>query len=164
MSLIAQPPIPPLADVEWYLVREVFSGPINYHEGYCLGQLSFAKDGPRACYTVEDEDRHLEDGNGLKVDGTSAMPLGRFRLTPYNSPKHGTVPLFNAVPGFKYCEIHKGNDAEDLLGCVAVGEHRTIDGVSMCQPALTRVMDELRRQTMAGRAVYCNIVRREIAE
>lgn len=143
---------------DWRLIRDTCCPPRDGREGFCLGQLFFAPDGPRICYTVEDEDRRLEDG-GVKVYGRTAMPLGRYRLTPYASPKHGAVPLFNAVPGFKFCEIHKGNAAENLLGCVAVGERRLSDGVARCQPALDAVMGELRRQTKAGRAVYCTIER-----
>jgi len=87
------------------------------------------------------------------------MPTGRYELTLYNSPKHGTVPLFNDVPGFSYCEMHKANHAEELLGCVAVGDERTSDGVRDCTPALARIVAEMRAAKIDGRKVFCTISR-----
>jgi Family of unknown function (DUF5675) len=65
--------------------------------------------------------------------GASCVPAGDYDLIPYNSPKHGPTwclhnPALNVygtepVPagGRDHCEIHEGNWAEQLLGCIALG-------------------------------------------
>ena len=146
-----------MTPVEYLIVRDTFHA-ADEHEGYALGQLFHVGDSERVCYTLEDQDRHLEDGNG-KVYGKSAMPTGRYELVLYNSPKHGNVPLFRNVPGFSYCEIHKANHAEELLGCVAVGDERTSDGVCNCGPALARIVAEMYQAQIEQRQVFCTISR-----
>jgi hypothetical protein len=147
-----------MTPIEYRIVRDTFKVATEGREGYTLGQLFQAGDSERICYTLEDQDRHLEDGNG-KLYGKTAMPLGRFELELYNSPKHGTVPLFQRVPGFSFTEMHRANHAEELLGCVAVGDERTSDGVCKCQPALNRVVAEMRQAKEDGRQVFCTISR-----
>ena len=163
MTIFAPPPMTPCpAPVEWFCVRDKFMEPRNGREGYALGEIRYGVfDSARVCYTVEDEDRKLEQGNG-KVYGKSAIPTGRYRITIYQSPRRGdTCILLNAVEGFSGVEIHAANHAEELRGCIAVGTERLIDGVRNCKPALTSLITELRRLTMRGTAVYLNVVRAE---
>ena len=88
-----------------------------------------------------------------------AMPLGRFKIVLYNSPKHGVVPLFLDVPQFEYTEFHGANHANQLLGCVAVGKVRTSDGVANCQPVLQRIVAMMQSAEDEGPECYCTIKR-----
>lgn len=163
MSIFAPPPMPPFPpSAEWFLVRDKFMEPRNGREGFTLGELRYGVfDSARICYTVEDQDRHLEDGNG-KIYGKSAIPIGRYRLSIYQSPSRGDICIaVDAVPGFKHIQIHAANHAEELLGCVACGTERLLDGVRNCKPALTWLIAELRRQTLKGASVYLNVTRSE---
>lgn len=142
--------------LELRIVRRVLTPETESEEGFSLGRL-FNGETP-VCYTVEDQDRRLEEGNG-KLYGRTAMPLGRYELVLYNSPKHGTVPLFKGVPGFTYTEIHKANWAKELLGCVGVGMSPTATGVANCPPALRAVVELMREAQIAERRVFCTIER-----
>lgn len=148
--------------VEWFLVRDKFMEPRNGREGFTLGEIRYGNfDSQRVCYTVEDQDRRLEEGNG-KVYGKSAIPTGRFRLTIYQSPRRGdTCILLNNVPAFSGVEIHAANHAEELLGCISAGTSRTLDGVGNSRIALSGLITELRRLTMQEVAVYLNVMRAE---
>ena len=148
--------------VEWYCVRDKFMEPRNGREGFTLGEIRYGVfDSQRVCYTVEDEDRRLEEGNG-KVYGKSAIPTGRYRLTIYQSPSRGdTCIAVNAVPGFSNVQIHSANAAEELLGCIAAGTTRTLDGVGNSRVAVAGLITELRRLTMQEVAVYLNVTRAE---
>jgi hypothetical protein len=141
-----------------YLIIRFKEGRPQGREGFTLGQLFHKGNPDPICSTLEDEDRRLEKGND-KVPGRTAMPLGRYELELYDSPKHGTVPLFLKVPGFTYTEIHGANCAEQLLGCVAVGMNPTADGVRDCAPAVAMLVTEMRRAAATGQKVFCTIER-----
>lgn len=149
----------PFKSAEFKIVREVLMPARNGREGYSLGRFYFnaGQDDPKI-FTIEDEDRYLEEGHA-KIYSTSAIPLGRYELELYNSPKFGWVPLFKDVPGFSYIEIHGANNAEQLLGCIAVGEHRTIDGVAGCRGVLALIVATMRAAKAGGRKVFCTIER-----
>lgn len=142
--------------LELAIVREICAVGTPAKEGFSLGRI-YVSDLYYG-YTLEDEDRRLEEG-GEKIYGKTAMPLGRFRLSLYQSPKHGLVPLFHDVPNFTYTEIHKANHAEELLGCVAVGRIRTDDGVMNCAAILDRIVDAMQHAEDEGRECYCTISR-----
>lgn len=89
-------------DCEWLLVRDWNMPPRNGREGYTLGKLYFERDADHICETLEDQDRRLEEGL-QQIGGPAAMPLGRYQLTLYRSMRYGLVPMFNAVPTYKYC-------------------------------------------------------------
>lgn len=148
--------------VDWYLVRDKYGEPRNVREGFTLGEIRYGHfDSARVCYTVEDQDRRLEEGHG-KVYGKSAIPTGRYRLTIYQSPRRGdTCILLNHVAAFSGVEIHAANHAEELLGCIAPGTVRTLDGVGNSRIALSGLITELRRLTMRGVAVWLNVTRAE---
>lgn len=87
---------------------------------FTLGTLAI--DDKHECYTVEDFDRHLEEG-GEKVYGRSAIPRGTYRVVITWSPKYRRrMPLLLDVPGFQGIRIHSGNTAEDSEGCIIVGD------------------------------------------
>ncbi len=51
----------------------------------------------------------------------SCIPVGTYKVTPFNSPSKGDVYLVNDVPNRDMIEIHIGNTIKDILGCIAVG-------------------------------------------
>ena len=140
--------------MEIEVIREPSVPEADGAEGYTLGQLFI--NGKFHCETLEDEDRHLEDGNG-KLYGKSAIPRGRYEVELYNSPKHGLVPLLKDVPGFKYIEIHKANRAEQLLGCIAVGAERHQYGVRNCAYVLTRLVQLIREAMLNQEKVFITV-------
>ena len=83
------------------------------------GELSI--DGVFECFTVEDTDRHLEDG-GVKVQNQTAIPRGEYPVTisMSNRFKRFLIAVEN-VPGFSGIRIHSGNSSKDTEGCIIVG-------------------------------------------
>lgn len=143
---------------EWFLVRDKFMEPRNGLDGYCLGEIRYGLlDSQRICYTLEDQDNHLEVGNG-KPYRKSAVGTGRYRLT---LPGNGNYILVNHVPSFLHVEIRSGYGAVRDEGDITVGDVRTLAGVGNTPLALTRLITELRRLTMAGTAVWLNVGRAE---
>ena len=142
--------------LELLICRDLLETAKDGREGFTLGKIY----SDNVCFgeTLEDEDRFLEAG-GVKIPGQTAMPLGRYRLSLYASPKHGEVPLFHDVPQFTYTEIHKANRAEELRGCVAVGRVRTLTGVADCQIVLSRIVRAMQRAEDELREVFCTIRR-----
>lgn len=103
---------------------------VNRADRYTEGRLSF--DGRRVCDTVENRDRDENrngrlDGGEVKIQGETAIPNGRYRVTleysPKFSPRYGgrRIPTIHDVPGFSGIRMHTGNDAHDSEGCVIVG-------------------------------------------
>lgn len=85
-------------------------------------------DGVFFCYTLEDEDRGLEQAmplgkiKELKVYGDTAIPYGRYAVRLTNSVKFNRLlPLIVNVNGFDGVRIHRGNFKKDTLGCPLVG-------------------------------------------
>ena len=84
-------------------------------------------------YTCEDTDRHLEDNPEAKVNGQTAIPVGRYRLTTSLSKRFGKIlPILVCVPGFTGVRVHGGNTAADTEGCILLGRVRTVCGVANC--------------------------------
>lgn len=80
--------------------------------------------------SLEDRDRGLMSDMPLteiqakKVYGETAIPIGRYKVVKYFSPKHQKdMPLLVDVPGFAGCEFHSGNAPKDVLGCTLLGEY-----------------------------------------
>jgi len=74
------------------------------------------------CYTVEDTDRHLEDGINKKIYGQTAIPRGKYPVTITESTrfKKKLISIGN-VEGFTGIRIHTGNSSLDTDGCIVVG-------------------------------------------
>jgi hypothetical protein len=166
MSMIAPRDMLPLPQsVEWFLVRDPLkSMPArNGREGYTLGEIRYGFfDSQRVCYTVEDFDYRLEEGNGKPLESSSAMPAGRYKLSIHQSPHHGHQCIrIHKVDGFCDLEINANGTAERLLGCVSVGTERMPDGVRNSKPALAVLVAELRKMNHREIGVYLNVVRAE---
>lgn len=73
------------------------------------------------CYTLEDKDRHLEDG-GEKVYGETAIPRGTYPISITHSQRFQKRLIYiHDVPQFTGVRIHPGNSAKDSSGCILVG-------------------------------------------
>lgn len=115
-------------------------------ENYTLGKLYL--DNVFFCQSCEDEDRFLErsqqDISERKIDGKTAIPRGRYRLTTSFSNRFQRVlPLVLNVPGFDGIRIHGGNTAEDSHGCILVGKVRTSSGIAQCSDSVQRVIHQI---------------------
>jgi hypothetical protein len=75
------------------------------------------------------------------------IPAGTYKVTLYQSPEHGLVPLLNDVPGRSMIEIHEGNWESDSKGCILVGKDRRSiegkDGIDLSKDTLTQLMSVL---------------------
>jgi hypothetical protein len=141
---------------EWFLHRDTFVPAQDGLDGYCLGEIRYGiLDSQRICYTREDEDNHLENGNG-KPYRRSTIPTGQYRLT---LPKSGMFIFINAVPGFVQPKIRTGFALNE--GDVSVGDTRFLAGVGVTVPAITRLITELRWLTMRDIEVWLNVGRAE---
>ena len=80
------------------------------------------------CYTLEDKDRGLKDSDPLplivakKVFGKTAIPKGKYKVIVNESPKFKRMlPRILDIKGFDGVLLHRGNSANDSLGCILVG-------------------------------------------
>lgn len=116
-----------------------------------IGELSV--NGKFFCYTIEDKDRNLrndmdiKDIVRLKQYGITAIPYGIYRvqLTMSNRFKRLLPILFN-VKGYEGVRLHRGNTAEDSLGCPILGMQKGVNTVyqsTIAEVALVKLMDEL---------------------
>lgn len=103
----------------------------TFGKDFTLGRLFIA--GVHFGYTCEDNDRELETNPEGKVNGQSAIPRGRYRITTSLSQRFGKeLPILENVPGFAGIRVHGGNTAADTEGCLLLGRVRTLDGVANC--------------------------------
>lgn len=109
---------------------------------YTIGKLYI--DNSYFCDTIEDCDRGLnkcmsdKEISGKKIYGETAIPTGMYDVTlKEKSPKFsnfskykwakicdGYIPRLVNVPGFEGILIHVANKAENILGCIGVGENK----------------------------------------
>ena len=106
-------------------------------ESYTIGKF-FVND-KRLCESLEDTDRGLLDSMPAteilykKVYGKTAIPKGRYEVKLTQSPKFasrswakkygGLVPEICNVKCYSGVRIHPANRAEEILGCIAIGEN-----------------------------------------
>ena len=112
---------------------------------FTLGKLYSA--GMYFCETGEDPDRQLETYPERKINGNSAIPRGRYRITTSLSARFGKVlPELLDVPGFSGIRCHGGNGPEDTAGCLLLGRVRAARGPANCADrvqALIKVIDQV---------------------
>lgn len=127
-------------------------------EGFTEGKLYI--DDVFECYTVEDEDRHLEAG-GVKIAGVTAIPKGTYEVVLSMSPRFKKVlPEVLNVPGFTGVRIHSGNSSKDSEGCILVGssnDRNDDDWIGGSKVALSQLMAKLATVT-SGTKVYLDVV------
>jgi hypothetical protein len=104
--------------------------------------------------TLEDTDRHLEDGGG-KLYGETAIPRGRYRVTlSYSNRFKRVMPEVLGVSTHTGVRIHGGNDEVDTLGCPLLGRVRTATGIADCRAANEHLMDLLEYAAERNEAVW----------
>ena len=127
-------------------------------EGFTEGKLYI--DDVFECYTVEDEDRHLEAG-GIKIPAVTAIPKGSYEVVLSMSPRFKRIlPEVLNVPGFTGVRIHSGNSSKDSEGCILVGssnDRNDDDWIGGSKVALSQLMVKLATVT-SGTKVYLDVV------
>lgn len=125
-------------------------------EGSTLGRIFC--DGIYLGFTLEDEDRQLENHQRDKVYGRTAIPRGRYELALDYSPHFGKLlPHIKGVPTHDGIRIHGANLPEQLLGCIAVGLVRTQRGVAKCDVVLQRIIGILQSAENDGIQCYIEV-------
>lgn len=114
-------------------------------------------DGELLGQTLEDPDRRLEDG-GEKVDGDTAIPRGRYRISITMSSRFKRLmPLIHDVPDFDGIRIHGGNTEVDTHGCPLLGQHRNDMGIDNCKAPNERLMNYLLVMEKRGEEVWLEV-------
>ena len=106
------------------------------------------------CYTLEDKDRGLEQGQSLiiiqakKLFGITAIPYGNYPLIVNKSPKFGRLlPRLQGIKGFDGVLIHRGNSAEHSHGCILVGYKKGTDCIMESTKAEADLITILQRES-----------------
>lgn len=109
-------------------------------------------DGVWECFTLEDPVRHA------KIQGETAIPAGRYRITMENSPRFGPGTLtVNGVENFIGVRIHAGNTAADTEGCPLVGKVRSIVSIGQSRAALQELKSRVAAALVAGDDVWMDV-------
>lgn len=127
-------------------------------DGYIIPNLGkFFVDGKLLGQTLEDQDRHLEDG-GEKIPGETAIPRGRYKVQlSYSQRFKRIMPEVLDVPGFAGIRIHGGNKEEDTHGCPLLGAVRTKTGVAQCGGVNQRLINLIEAAEIRGEEVYLEV-------
>jgi hypothetical protein len=129
--------------MELYIERDTFT-PLS-----TIGRLYIA--GVFECFTLEPASRPP----GIKVEGKTAIPEGRYQLTIDYSPKFARqMPLVNDVPNFEAIRIHVGNTAADTEGCTLLGLTHGADQIVSSRAAFDAFFPKLVGFIAAGEEVF----------
>ena len=106
------------------------------------------------CYTLEDKDRGLDQSQSLiiiqakKLFGITAIPYGKYPLIVNKSPKFGRLlPRLQGIKGFDGVLLHRGNSANDSLGCILLGYKKGIDCIMESTKAEADLVTILQRES-----------------
>lgn len=124
----------------------------EFGEDYTIGGLYIPDDveDDFICFTLEDKDRHLEEG-GIKRPGVTAIPCGTYQVTIGDSPHFGRVPFVLDVPKFTDIRIHAGNTAADTEGCILVGDSWVEGFVTNSRATLAKLINRI--ELAGGKAI-----------
>lgn len=133
-------------------------------------------DKTRGLLSIKDAAVTLEDTvrTGEKVQGQTALPAGRHRVTLENSPRFGpnTLTLTGFIDGdprkglypvkgktatHDGVRVHGGNTVLDTDGCPLVGLEYTKDGIANCAPAVDALEVFARAAIKRGEEVWWEI-------
>ena len=102
------------------------------------------------CYTLEDKDRGLKQSDSLlfiqakKIFGLTAIPSGFYKLTVNQSPKFKRMlPRILDIKGFDGVLLHRGNSANDSLGCILLGYKKGDNSIFESTKAETDLVNRL---------------------
>ena len=108
---------------------------------YTIGKLYI--DGEYFCDTIEDVVR-IKDDCSVKIYGKTAIPEGEYDVVMTYWKKHSNwYPLLQKVKCFSGIFIHSGNDEEDSLGCIIVGQNKIKGQVINSKITLDKLRDKL---------------------
>ena len=129
---------------------------------YTIGKMYI--NGEYFCDTLEDTDRGLTQDmtvaeiNAVKEYGNTAIPTGRYKLLPYQSPHFGCVlPMIMAVICFSYILMHWGNTNKDTKGCLLLGQNKAVGKVLNSRKAINRLMEILTPLWEQGEDIWITI-------
>ena len=123
-------PIRKGATMELTVLRQVFTS------NSTIGQLLV--NGRPECFTLEDVVRPS------KIYGETAIPSGTYRLVVTHSPRFKVrLPLLVDVPGYSGVRIHPGNTKADTLGCLLVGQSKSVDSIGASRAAFAALMTKI---------------------
>lgn len=135
------------------LVRESFTNKSTEGKLFINGEFE--------CYTLEDKDRMLEEGNE-KVYAETAIPRGKYSVTlSYSNRFKKLLPLLHNVDGFTGIRIHSGNKPEDTEGCILVGTINAKEEdnwISSSKVAMTSLMTKLMDATQREELITIEVV------
>ena len=113
--------------------------------------------GLKECHTLEDRDRHLEDG-GEKVYGETAIPRNTYKVViTYSNRFKQPMPLLVDVPGFEGIRIHPGNTDQNTEGCILVGVGIGQDRLYNSRQAYERLFNKLEAAEALGEEITIEI-------
>lgn len=138
------------------LVKRIFT-----NNSYTIGRLYI--NSQYFCDTIEDPDRNLEQEMSeeeimsCKVYGKTAIPSGKYIVTlKVQSPKYsnftkykwakpynGYIPRLLDVKEYDGILIHVANTAEDVLGCIGVGENKEKGKVINSTKTFNKLMEKI---------------------
>ena len=102
------------------------------------------------CYTLEDKDRGLKQTDTLlfiqakKIFGVTAIPSGNYELIVNLSPKFKRMlPRILDIKGFSGVLLHRGNSANDSLGCILLGYKKGENSIFESTKAETDLVNRL---------------------
>ncbi len=109
------------------------------------------------CFTLEDEDRHLETG-GVKVPKETAIPRGMYKVTiDWSNRFKRRMPHVLDVPQFEGIRIHAGNTKEDTEGCILVGQQRSGDMVIESRLAFDTLFEKMEQVIGYGEEITLEV-------
>jgi hypothetical protein len=142
--------------MELILKREWLSDECSIGELYVNGVFE--------CFSLEDKDRGLTQHMPLaqiqkiKVYGQTAIPKGRYPVIIQFSEKHGKeLPTLRNVPDYGGVEMHPGNTAVDTLGCILVGQMRTVNSVLSSVKAFEVLFPKLQKAFNNNEQIFITI-------
>lgn len=72
------------------------------------------------------------------------IPVGLYKITLYQSPVHGLVPLLHDVSGRSMIEIHEGNFENNSKGCILVAEKRDGFAIENSRKTLPLLVEKIK--------------------
>lgn len=129
---------------------------------YSIGRLYV--NGDKWCNSLEPTDRGLvssmptEQIKQLKVEGKTAIPLGKYIVTMTYSPKfRKELPLINDIKCFSRVLIHAGNYPKDTKACIIPGLNSQVGMVTNSTYWTNRLIDKIRDAVNHGEIVTLEI-------
>lgn len=128
----------------------------EFTDATTIGKLSI--DGEGFCVTLEDKDRHLEDGNE-KLWGRTAIPRGTYKvIIDYSNRFKRELPRLLNVPQFEGIRIHPGNSHVDTEGCILPGMNWRKDWVTDSRSTFNKLFEKMEVAYDCGEEITLEII------